>query len=251
VKAFFLFKGDQLWISRKGTDVVCRFAVDDPARLASIEPLGHGTAVAASEEPPVPGAELIGLRAFYDLVPSETVAQAYLARQLLHWRVTHRFCGVCGAPLARDPKERAMSCASCGHVAYPRINPVVITLVYRGDQILLARKAAGIYPFWSLIAGFVETNETLEETVAREIAEEVGLKVRNIRYAASQSWPYPNNLMIGFTAEYAEGEITPDGEEISEAAWFDRNRLPAIPSRVSIARRLIDAFLARPSPTTE
>ena len=242
---FFLFKDDQLWIRRNEAGVVCLFGEGEPARFASAEPVGPDTFVAAADTPPAPGAELIGLRALFDLAPADTVAQASLARQLHHWRQTHRFCGVCGAPLARHPTERAMSCAGCGHVAYPRINPVVITLVHRGDQLLLAHKAGGLYPFWSLVAGFVEANESLEETVVREIAEEVGVQVKNIRYAASQPWPYPNNLMIGFTAEYAGGEITPDGEEIGEAGWFGRDRLPPLPSRVSIARRLIDDFFAR------
>ncbi len=244
MNTFLLFKSDQLWIRRTGTAVVSLFEAD-PARLESVEPLGADTFVAAADEPPVPGAELVGLRAFFDLAPAETAVQAGLARQLLHWRQTHRFCGVCGAPLTRHATERAMACAGCGHIAYPRINPVVITLVHRGDQLLLAHKAGGLVPFWSLIAGFVEAHETLEQTVEREIAEEVGLRVKNIRYASSQPWPYPNNLMIGFTAEYAGGEITPDGEEIAEAGWFDRDHLPPIPSPVSIARRLIDAFFAQ------
>jgi NAD+ diphosphatase len=244
VKTFILFKGDQLWIRRTETEANCLFDVD-PARFASAEPLEPDISVANAEEPPVSGAELISLRAFTDLAPAHAVAQAGLARQILHWRQTHHYCGVCGTPLARHPAERALSCPGCGHLAYPRINPVVITLVHRGDQLLLAHKAGGLYPFWSLIAGFVEANESLEETVVREIAEEVGLKVKNIRYASSQPWPYPNNLMIGFTAEYAGGEITPDGDEIAEAGWFGRDHLPPIPSRISIARRLIDAFFAQ------
>ena len=241
MKPFFLFKDDQVWIRRSETGVECCFTAD-PARLGTVEPTGESASVATSDEPPVPGAELVGLRALFDLVPAETAAQAGLARQLLNWRRSHRFCGACGAPLTRHATERAMLCNQCGHIAYPRINPVVITLVYRGNQLLLAHKAGNLYPFWSLIAGFVEANESLEETVVREISEEVGVRVKNIRYACSQPWPYPNNLMIGFTAEYASGEITPDGEEIAEAGWFGRDHLPPIPSRVSIARRLIDAF---------
>ena len=241
MKPYFLFKDDQVWIRRSETGVECCFTAD-PARLGAVEPTGESACVATSDEPPVPGAELVGLRALFDLVPAETAAQAGLARQLLNWRRSHRFCGACGAPLTRHATERAMLCNQCGHIAYPRINPVVITLVYRGNQLLLAHKAGNLYPFWSLIAGFVEANESLEETVVREISEEVGVRVKNIRYACSQPWPYPNNLMIGFTAEYASGEITPDGEEIAEAGWFGRDHLPPIPSRVSIARRLIDAF---------
>jgi NAD+ diphosphatase len=216
-------------------------------RKSEIPPLAtrySPLATAESPEPPSPDAERVGLRALFDLVPPEVFARAGLARQLLHWRRAHRFCGACGAPMNRHPAERAMSCPACGHAAYPRINPVVITLVYRGAEILLARKASGQPRFWSLVAGFVEPGETLEAAAAREIAEEVGLRVRNIRYAASQPWPFPNNLMLGFTAEYDSGEIAPDGAEIAEADWFGRDGLPPIPSRVSIARRLIDAFFA-------
>lgn len=236
-----LFKGDQLWI-RRTSDGVDNLFTADPVRLAFTEPVERGVSVAVSDERPAPDAELIGLRSLFDLVSPEALAQAARARQLVHWRLTHRFCGACGSPLTRHPSERAMACPVCGHTVYPRINPVVITLVKRGDQILLAHKAGGVLPFWSLVAGFVETHETLEAAVVREIAEEVGVRVKNIRYASSQPWPFPNNLMLGFTAEYADGEITPDGEEISEAGWFDRNHLPPLPSRFSIARRLIDDF---------
>jgi len=239
-----LFKGDQLWIRRTAHGVGCLFDTD-PSRFTLSEPVNDSVAVAASEEPPAPDAELINLRALFDLVPPATLAQAGLARQLLHWRLAHRFCGACGTPLARHPTERAMVCPACGHTAYPRINPVVIVLVHRGSQILLEHKAGGVMPFWSLVAGFVEAHETLENAVAREISEEVGLRVKNIRYATSQPWPFPNNLMFGFTAEYDSGEIKPDGVEIAEAGWFDRDHLPPIPSRISIARRLIDDFFAR------
>ena len=242
---FLLFKGDKLWVHRTEEGVNSLFTYC-PAPNAPVERIENAVSASTADEPPEPGAELLGLRAFFDLAPAGVSAQAGLARQLLHWRETHRFCGACAAPLARHATERAMVCGACGHIAYPRTNPVVITLVHRDGRLLLAHKAGGLYPFWSLIAGFVEANESLEETVTREIAEEVGLSVKNIRYAASQPWPYPNNLMIGFTAEYAGGVITPDGEEIGEAGWFDRDHLPPIPSRISIARRLIDAFFAQP-----
>lgn len=242
---FLLFKGDKLWMRRTEQGVDSLF-VYSPAPGTPVESVARAVSVTTADEPPEPGAELVGLRALFDLVPAEVSAQAGRARQLLHWRETHRFCGVCATPLVRHAIERAMVCVACGHTAYPRTNPVVITLVHCEGRLLLAHKAGGLYPFWSLIAGFVEAHESLEEAVAREITEEVGLSVKNIRYAVSQPWPYPNNLMIGFTAEYAGGAITPDGAEIDEAGWFDSDHLPQIPSRISIARRLIDAFFARP-----
>ncbi|MDD4443220.1 MAG: NAD(+) diphosphatase [Kiritimatiellae bacterium] len=248
MKRLLLFSDDQLWIRHTPEGPSCLFDAD-PAAFALTEPLPAYAAeevfAAESAGPPAPGTERVTLRALFDLVTPQRYAQAGLARQLLHWRRAHRFCGACGAPLQRHASERAMVCPACGHTAYPRINPVVITLVARGDQILLTRKAGGVLPFWSLVAGFVEANETLEQAVAREIAEEVGLRVTDIRYAASQPWPYPNNLMFGFTAAYESGSITPDGVEIAEAGWFGRDDLPPIPSRVSIARRLIDAFFAQ------
>ena len=244
MKNFLVFTDGDIWI-RRAPDVACLFE-SDPARFAIVEPLDADVSAAETVVPPAPDAERIGLRALFDLVPPEDFVRAGLARQLLHWRRVHRFCGICGSPLGRHSVERAMACSACGHIAYPRINPVVITLIHRGNRILLARKADGTLPFWSLIAGFVEANESLEAAVAREVAEEVGLRVKNIRYAASQPWPFPNNLMLGFTAEYESGEIAPDGQEIAEAGWFGRDDLPPIPARVSIARRLIDAFFSSP-----
>jgi NAD+ diphosphatase len=250
-KKHLLFCGDELWGRRTPGGIDCFFDAA-PACFTVSEPLARSPPAdlfaAEAAEPPAPDAERIGLRALFDCVPPEVFAQAGLARQLLHWRRAHRFCGACGTPLQRHPAERAMVCPACGHTAYPRINPVVITLVHRDGQLLLVRKADGLLPFWSLVAGFVEANETLEAAVAREIAEEAGLRVKNIRYAASQPWPFPNNLMLGFTAEYAGGDIAPDGEEIGEAGWFSRDDLPPIPARISIARRLIDAFFANHPP---
>ena len=244
MKPHLIFSGDQLWIRRTDKGAQCLFDAD-PAQFVIVEPVTPSVFTAQSDTPPSPDAERIGLRALFDLVPPDMLSLAGLARQLLHWRLAHRFCGACGTPLAHHPTERAMACRACGHIAYPRINPVVITLVYRGDQILLVHKANGAFPFWSLVAGFVEAHETLEMAVARELVEEVGLRVKNIRYASSQPWPFPNNLMFGFTAEYDSGDITPDGVEISEGGWFGRDNLPPIPSRISIARRLIDAFFAQ------
>jgi NAD+ diphosphatase len=190
-----------------------------------------------------PGEALLGLRELHDAVDPAEYACAQRAFQLLHWRRTHRFCGACGGPLVRKTGECAMTCPACRRDWFPRLNPVVITRITRGDRILLARKTNGTLPFYSVIAGFVEAGETLEAAVAREIREEVGLTVRNIRYFASQPWPFPNNLMIGFTAENDAGEIHVDGEEIGEAAWFTRDALPPIPRPFSISRWLIDDFL--------
>jgi len=173
-------------------------------------------------------------------------AVAGRAVQLLEWADTHRFCGRCATPTEPAPHERAMRCPSCGLVAFPRLAPAVITLVEHPDgRALLARNVGFPVAMYSCLAGFVEPGETLEQAVAREVREEVGVEVGDITYAGSQPWPFPHSLMIGFTARYRSGEIVCAEDEIADAAWFSRDALPTIPPGISIARRLIDAWLAR------
>jgi NAD+ diphosphatase len=190
----------------------------------------------------------MGLRALFDRTSPEMYGAAARAVPIAEWRRTTRHCGVCATAMERDPAERAMVCPACKHRVYPRINPVVIVRVTRGDEVLLARRAAGPTGFFSVVAGFVEAGEALEETLAREVREEVGITVRNVRYFHSQAWSFPNNLMIAFTAEYADGMVRPDGVEMAEAGWFRRNALPTLPGPISIARRMIDAWLAERPP---
>jgi NAD+ diphosphatase len=243
-----IYHGDKLWIRRCGAQATCLLDAGTPSgespwceRVAAADGSWVEAREAACDAPD--GIEELPLRAFFDLAAPEEYALAARAFEFLHWRRSHRFCGHCGRPLVRHDTERAMACASCRDLVFPRTNPVVITRVTRGREILLARRAHGVYPFFSVIAGFVEAAETLEQAVAREIAEEVGLRVRDIRYFGSQPWPYPNNLMIAFTAEHDSGEIRVDGTEIGEAAWFTPDNLPPIPSAISISRKLIDAWL--------
>jgi NAD+ diphosphatase len=163
---------------------------------------------------------------------------------VVQWRRDAAFCGSCGAKNADAPDELARLCPVCGRREYPRISPAVITLIIREDgRALLAHNkkfAEGVY---SLIAGFNEAGESLEATVAREIREEVGLEVRDIRYIASQPWPFPNSLMLGFTARHASGEPHPDGIEIEDAQWFSRDKLPKLPGNGSVSRYLINNWL--------
>lgn len=165
------------------------------------------------------------------------------AVQLIRWNRIHRYCGQCGQLLQDKKDERAKFCPACDLIAYPRLSPAIIVAVIKDKKILLARSAQFPLPFFSVLAGFVEPGETLEACVAREVYEEVGIVVKNIRYFSSQPWPFPDSLMIGFTAEYAEGDIRPDPAEIEEADWFSADNLPMIPPRVSIARHLIDWFV--------
>jgi NAD+ diphosphatase len=187
-----------------------------------------------------------GMRSLFGRLDEPTLAIAGRAFQIADWARTHRFCGACGQPMSRAPGERAMKCA-CGHIAYPRISPAMMTLVKRGDSILLARNVA--VPAggrMSALAGFLEPGESVEDAIHREVREEVGLEVKDLRYFASQSWPYPHSLMLAFTAEYAGGDIVVDPGEIAEARWFGPgDPLPELSPRQSISRALIDANLPK------
>jgi NAD+ diphosphatase len=161
------------------------------------------------------------------------------AKQLLDWERDHRYCGRCGSAMTPARTERAMACENCDTLLYPRIAPCVIVLVTRGEDMLLARNARFPRPMYSTLAGFIEAGENVEDTLRREVREEVGLELGETRYFASQSWPFPNQLMLGFFAEYAGGELTPDGDEIAEAGWYHPRELPPVPPAASIAGQLI------------
>lgn len=165
------------------------------------------------------------------------------ARQILEWDDTHRYCSRCGTPTQAHAYDRAKLCPTCGFTQYPRIAPCIIVLVTRGYEVLLARSAQFPPGMFSTLAGFVEPGETLEMAVHREVQEEVGIKITNLRYLGSQPWPFPHSLMIGYHADYAGGEIRVDGVEIEQADWWPVNSLPKTPPRGSISRFLIDQYL--------
>lgn len=192
---------------------------------------------------PADGAAL-DLRMFHGRASEVEWSIAGRAVQLVEWARTHRFCGRCGTPTQPAEGERSMCCPACGLLSYPRLAPAVITLVTRGDEVLLARGVQFPVPMYSCVAGFVEPGETLEQAVAREVQEEVGIRVQRITYQGSQPWPFPHSLMLGFRAEWEQGEIVVDPTEIVDANWYRRDDLPMIPPGISIARRLIDAWLA-------
>jgi NAD+ diphosphatase len=179
------------------------------------------------------------LRAAMMQFPEPLLTLAGRAAQVLEWDRAHRFCGVCGTPTAPHERDRARTCPACGHTAYPRISPAMMALVWRDREILLARAPQFAKGMYSALAGFVEPGESIEECVHREVAEEVGVQVRHLRYYGSQSWPFPHSLMIAFTAEWTGGEIVPQPGEIEEAAWFAIDALPGIPPRFSISGHLI------------
>jgi len=182
------------------------------------------------------------LREMFTILDEFHFSLAMRAYQVLNWELTNRFCGRCGSSMDASPNELAKICSKCQLTVFPRINPAVIVAITKGNSLLLARRLN--YPMYSIIAGFVEAGESLEETVMRETIEEVGIKVKNIRYFSSQPWAFSYSLMVGFTAEYDSGEITPDGIEIHEAAWYTKDNLPStLPGPISIARKLIDWFV--------
>ena len=176
-------------------------------------------------------------------VDEQLFALAGRGAQLLDWERDHRFCGRCGGPMQMDTQERAMRCEPCGTINYPRIAPCAIVLVTRGEELLLARNANFPRPMYSTLAGFIEAGETVEETLVREVREEVGVEVARLRYFQSQSWPFPNQLMLGFFAEYAGGDIVCDPREIADARWFHYRDLPMIPPSSSVAGQLIRHYI--------
>ena len=202
------------------------------------------------ESSPASGTAFDNLRALYPSLGDRLFALAGRAKQIVDWDRNHQFCGRCGSPTATHERDRSRICPRCGLESFPRLAPAIIVLIARGEELLLGRSPhfpAGVY---SILAGFVEPGETLEEAVEREIAEEVGLQVRNVRYVASQPWPFPHSLMLGFRAEYAGGELQIDPEELEDARWCRPPDLPRLPSPASIARRLIEGFLRERHPAS-
>lgn len=189
------------------------------------------------------GYALASLRDWLGRVEPTIFYLAGRAHQIIDWHHEHQFCGRCGTAMEDHASDRAKHCPSCALVNYPKLAPSIIVLVTRGDQMLLARNANWPNGMFSTLAGFVEPGESIEQTVHREVLEEVGLRVGNLKYFGSQSWPFPNSLMLGFHAEYQGGDIVCQDEEIAEADWFDIDNPPNMPPRSAISRWLIDEFI--------
>ncbi|TWH65016.1 NAD+ diphosphatase [Azomonas agilis] len=204
-----------------------------------------------SEAPSIAGLNWLGLRQIMSSqLDTSYVEMLCMAAQVGTWATQHRFCSHCGIPLLAVTGERAMACPQCHNRYYPRISPCMIALVTRGDEVLLARSPRHAPGVFSTLAGFVEPGETIEQCIAREVLEEVGVQVTQPRYITSQSWPFPHSLMLGFHVQYLHGEIRLQPEEIEEARWFPLNALPNLPGPHTIARHLIDCYLAERLGTT-
>lgn len=205
----------------------------------------HCFAAEVEDATPAPaGMQWSGLRALFGALDDTVFAIAGRAFQIVDWDRSHQYCGRCGTATVLKEGERSRVCPSCAQLHYPRIAPAIMVLVRRGPEFLLARSPHFPPGMFSALAGFTEPGETLEQTIVREVREEVSIEINNIRYFASQPWPFPHSLMIAFHADYVQGEITPDPAEIEAADWFSLSRLPEkLPSTISISRRLIDATL--------
>jgi NAD+ diphosphatase len=245
--AFALLDGDVL-VAGDRVPVLAELGAARVARLLILGRLDgqlvYAAELAAGDAPPA-GLAPVDLRTLYGVLGEPRWSLAGRAAQLLAWDRDHAFCGRCGTATEHLPGERARHCPSCGLDAYPRLSPAVITVVERGDEVLLARGTRFPRPFYSALAGFVEPGESLEECVRREVREEVGIELGEIRYFGSQPWPFPNSLMIGFHADYASGELVLDPAEIVDAGWFRAGEMPLVPPPLSIARALIDDYLRR------
>ncbi|MDA9636962.1 NAD(+) diphosphatase [SAR86 cluster bacterium] len=189
--------------------------------------------------------EFLNLRSVLGRIPDNLFEVISRSIQIINWSISHKYCGSCGAEMQQDKLERSMICKQCNaHPVYPRISPCVITLIYRKDQILLAHNVNFPENFYSTLAGFIEPGESVEAALEREVYEEVGVNVKNIEYFASQAWPFPSQLMLGYYAEYDSGEITPDKEEIDTADWFKIDNLPNVPPyNISISGMLIENYI--------
>lgn len=216
---------------------ISRFKPDNVALLASVKtvPLPvNGSA----------GVELLNLRKALGLLSPSIIDQIIFAQQLIYYEEQNRFCSQCGNQTVLNDRAQWLSCFVCQHDIYPRIAPAMIVAITKGDKLLMAQANHFAPEMWGLLAGFSEVGESLEQTVEREVMEEVGIQVKNIRYWGSQYWPFPNSLMVGFVAEYASGEIVLDTSEMRAAGFYGRDELPGRPSSgFSIASRMIDAFL--------
>ncbi|MDF4242182.1 MULTISPECIES: NAD(+) diphosphatase [Prevotellaceae] len=214
--------------------------------VLNISPMEDGTEVKAfTIDTPVtdnPNYEMCGLRPSYYKLSRDLYLKAGKCHELIYWDQNTQFCGICGAPMKMST-DISKKCTQCGKSVWPSLATAIIVLIRRGEEVLLVHARNFKSDFYGLVAGFVETGETLEQAVHREVMEETGLTINHLKYFGSQPWPYPSGLMVGFTADYVDGEIHLQKEELSRGKWFTKYNLPTIPEKLSIARQIIDAWL--------
>jgi len=255
--------GAAYWFLFRGHDLLVQ-AQDDSLKLPLIDdaaavPLNSGDVLylgmlsgvpclagKVSPDQAVPeGWRAVGIRELHRRLDDDTYDVVFYAAHILHWQQDSRYCPVCGHEQNALGEQWMRQCPNCGHITYPPVSPAILALVYDGPNVLLVHK-----PGWgsrfSIVAGFVEPGESLEQCVQREVLEEVGVQVTDVRYVSSQPWPFPHQLMIGFTARYISGDIKPDQTEIDQAAWFRFDQLPELPAPLSLSRQLIDQWAGSP-----
>lgn len=238
---YYIFHGKQLLLDSKGRVPEDMGNLDDMREFSLTDGV---RCVAASVRESVYGLCGIDLRASYDVLTQVDYLRAGKAAEIIYWSEHHRYCGSCGAELQWHT-ELSKWCPRCEQELWPQLSPAIIVLIYRGDEILLVRSRAFKRSYYGLVAGFVELGESLEECVRREIREETNLEVDSVRYFGSQPWPYPQGLMVGFTACYKSGELALQDKELSGGGWFHIDQLPEIPKPPSMARKLIDYYVAQ------
>ena len=228
-----LYRGTQSGLDALG--------LNSPLSLGTLGGVPCLTAEADPDDDQPEGWTATNLRGLFGRLSEAQYGLAGYASQVLYWRRTSVFCPVCGHLTEAKDGDWGRKCPECGHVGYPHVSPATLILVHDGPRLLLAQKP-GWGTRWSILAGFVEPGESLEDCVRREVEEEVGVTLGAVAYAGSQPWPFPHQLMVGFTAEYAGGELNPDGAELERAAWFTRETLPDLPPPVSLSRQMIDRW---------
>jgi NAD+ diphosphatase len=252
-KFYFVFCKDSLLLERKADGSHTIPLSEEPptevkpwTTMLNITPLGETEVKAYQIDAPVTDDdrfEMCPLRSSYYHLPEALYLKAGKCAELLYWHQNTKFCGVCGGQM-KFHTDISKRCEQCGKEVWPQLATAIIVLIHKGkDEVLLARGRNFKSDFYGLIAGFVETGETLEEAVCREVMEETGIRIKNISYFGSQPWPYPSGLMVGFNADYESGELHIQLEELKKAGWFHRDNLPKLPEKLSIARRLIDDWL--------
>jgi NAD+ diphosphatase len=243
---WFAFVGEELVVTAAGLVPTAAELAFTPMRTVPLGRLDGRLCIGAELDAVPVGLEAHGLRPLWSVLGDPHWTVAGRARQMLAWDADHRHCGRCGSPTVIASGERARTCTACGHASYPRLAPAIIVLVERADgAALLCHGVRFPRVSYSCLAGFVEPGESLEEAVHREVFEEAGITLRDVRYVSSQPWPFPGSLMVGFEAHHADGELRLDPSEIVDGGWYTRDDLPPLPPYPSIARSLVDAWIAR------